>query len=312
MIPLKFQGRVYQISVADVRRKKHAQTSPKSKLTITFHLLQACFCLILSLSFPLLAQVHPTKTLPVLRAVVSETNPVPYAMFSTEGKLMGGISKSLIDKVAHMNQIPVLYLSVPRARVENWLLSNQADIGCFLGPDWVSKPKALAWVGPLFHSTQLVVRRSDSKPIAKLSDMYHQRVGTIRGFVYPELEQAFAEKLMTRDDAHSLESNLTRLAQGRLDAVMTVDLSLGYVLSKRQFETQLSFDPIWTEPPAIYCAISQDSPLRPALQKAFAELQATDFIQQLLMRYQPNLPKDAKAQSALQSRVLRLSDRVVF
>lgn len=223
----------------------------------------------------------------LLRAVVSETNPVPYAMFSTEGKLIGGISKSLIDKIGQLNQMSVLYLDVPRARVEGWLISNQADVGCFLSPDWVSRPKELAWVGPLFHSSQLVVRRSGSKPILGLSDMYHKRVGTIRGFVYPELEQAFAERLITRDDAHSLESNLTRLAQGRLDAVMAVDLSLGYVLSKRQFDVTLSYDPLWTQPPAIYCAISIDSPIRAALLESFNSLHKSGYIQQLLQQYQP-------------------------
>lgn len=250
----------------------------------------------LTLSPVLLAQSATATTPPkattanILRAVVSETNPVPYAMFSAEGKLMGGISKSLIDKIGQQNQLPVLYLDVPRARVEGWLISNQADVGCFLSPDWVSKPQALAWVGPLFYSSQLVVRRSNSKPIEKLSDMYHKRIGTIRGFVYPELQQAFAERLMTRDDAHSLESNLARLVQGRLDAVMAVDLSLGYVMSKRQYDVQLSFDPLWTQPPAIYCAISLDSPLRPALLQSFEQLQQSGYIQQLLQQYQPTKP----------------------
>ena len=237
-----------------------------------------------------LAQATPNPATPVIRAVVSETNPVPYAMFSTEGKLMGGISKSLIDQIGQMNQLPLLYLDVPRARVESWLTSNQADLGCFLSPDWVSKPQALAWVGPLFYSSQLVVRRSSSKPIEKLSDMYHKRIGTIRGFVYPELEQAFTERLMTRDDAHSLESNLTRLAQGRLDAVMAVDLSLGYVMSKRQFDVSLSFDLLWTKPPAIYCAISLTSPLHSTLIKSFTQLQQDGYIRQLLQQYQVTQP----------------------
>ncbi len=247
-------------------------------------------CLLICAFCSLVALAQTPITSSVLRAVVSETNPVPYAMFSTEGKLMGGISKSLIDKIGQLHQTPVLYLDVPRARVEGWLISNQADVGCFLSPDWVSRPKALAWVGPLFYSSQLVVRRSDSKPIGQLSDLYHKRVGTIRGFVYPELEQAFAERLMIRDDAHSLESNLTRLAQGRLDAVMAVDLSLGYVMSKRQFDIALSFDLLWTKPPAIYCAISLDSPLRSALIQSFEQLQQNGFIQQLLQQYQPTMP----------------------
>ncbi|WP_197490048.1 substrate-binding periplasmic protein [Rheinheimera sp. SA_1] len=267
----------------------------KAEISIGLPMLLTLACLCFSIAAR--AQTSTTAASPVLRAVVSETNPVPYAMFSAEGKLMGGISKSLIDKIGQLNQLPVLYLDVPRARVEGWLISNQADIGCFLSPDWVSRPKDLAWVGPLFYSSQLVVRRSNSKPILRLSDMYHKRIGTIRGFVYPELEQAFAERLMIRDDAHSLESNLTRLAQGRLDAVMAVDLSLGYVMSKRQFEIALSFDPLWTQPPAIFCAISLDSPLRPALLQSFEQLQQSGYIQQLLQQYQPTMAATTETSS---------------
>lgn len=286
MIPLKYKDRKSLKPENDISLKVFRLGVQTSLLR-----LLAVFGTSLSLGlsiFPAQAMTNNLLMPQVLRAVVSETNPVPYAIFSTEGKLMGGISKSLIDTIGQLNQLPVMYLDVPRARVEGWLINNQADVGCFLSPDWVTRPEALTWVGPLFHSAQLVVRRNGSKPILQLSDMYHKRIGTIRGFVYPELEQAFAEKLITRDDAHSLESNLTRLAQGRLDAVMTVDLSLGYVLSKRQFDAQLSFETLWTPAPAIYCAISPQSPLRPLLLKAFEQLQSNGYIDQLLRQYQPN------------------------
>lgn len=293
MIPKKSQGPMRRRSMSG---RNAIINSGVASFSCCRRLIRNGFILVSLLFNPsVLAQVVPSQATgpalaPILRAVVSETNPVPYAMFSSEGKLMGGISKSLIDHIGQQNQLPVLYLDVPRARVESWLLSNQADVGCFLSPDWVSKPAALVWAGPLFYSSQLIVRRSDSKPVTQLSDLYHKRIGTIRGFVYPELEQAFTEKLMIRDDAHSLESNLTRLAQGRLDAVMTVDLSLGYVMTKRQFDVALSFDPLWTEPPAIYCAISGDSPVRMQLIESFGRLQQDGYLQQLLQQYQPVQP----------------------
>ena len=76
---------------------------------------------------------------------------------------------------------------------------------------------------------------------------------------------------------------------------MTVDLSLGYVLSKRQFETKLSFDPLWTPAPAIYCAISPDSKVKSALLQSFAQLQTDGYIQQLLVQYQPTGSEAASA-----------------
>lgn len=287
LIQLKLKDRIQQKSDNGIstfcQHHRPAHLLRKVLLLLTLPSL----CMLSSWQVMAQTPATPLEEYGVLRAVVSETNPVPYAMFSSEGKLMGGISKSLIDHIGQQNQLPVQYLDVPRARVEGWLISNQADIGCFLSPEWVSRPNELAWVGPLFYSSQFVVRRRDSKPILQLSDMYHKRVGTIRGFVYPELEQAFAEGLLLRDDAHSLESNLTRLAQGRLDAVMTVDLSLGYVMSRRHFDAELSYDPLWTKPPAVYCAVSMDSPLRAVLLKSFAALQQSGYIQQLLEQYQP-------------------------
>lgn len=220
-----------------------------------------------------------------IKAVVSDTNPVPYAIFSAEGSLTGGLSKQLIDEVGKITTLPVDYLSVPRARVESWIASGKADLGCFIGPDWVSQPKKLEWVGPLFFTAQYIVRRSDSKPNRKLSDLFHQRIGTIRGFVYPELEQAFAEELLVRDDAHSLESNLTRLAQGRLDAVMAVDLSYGYVMARQQFDTELTYDLMWTQAPAVYCALSPKSARLAQLKQAFSQLQQQKFIEKIIQPY---------------------------
>jgi len=70
------------------------------------------------------------------------------------------------------------------------------------------------------------------------------------------------------------------------------------VMSKRQFDIALSFDSLWTKPPAIYCAISLESPMRLALIESFNQLQQNGFIQQLLQQYQPTqLAADAKKTS---------------
>ncbi|WP_306523850.1 ABC transporter substrate-binding protein [Rheinheimera sp.] len=222
-----------------------------------------------------------------IKAVVSDTNAVPYAMFSQDGSLSGGISKQLIDEIGKITTLPVVYLPLARARVESWIATGKADLGCFISPEWVSKPKELEWVGPLFYSAQYIVRRSDSKPNRQLSDLFHKRIGTIRGFVYPELEQAFAEELLVRDDAHSLESNLTRLAQGRLDAVMTVDLSYGYVMTRQKFDTSLTYDPLWTKAPAVYCALSPKSSHLAAIKQAFDEVQQQQFVEKIIRPYLP-------------------------
>jgi polar amino acid transport system substrate-binding protein len=223
---------------------------------------------------------------PPLKAAVSDTNAVPFAIFASAGQLSGGLAKDLLDLVGTDLRSQVMYLDIPRARLEPWLVSGQAEVGCFLNPQWVSEPKRFDWTDTLFFSRQLIIRRRDSAPVRQLADLYYKRVGTTFGFVYPELQQAFVERLITRDDAHSLQSNLQRLAQQRLDAVMTVDLSFFYLMQHQQFDADFVAEPMWSDAPGVFCAVSQQSPRRQAILRAFSRLKAEGVIDRLLQKYQ--------------------------
>lgn len=252
-----------------------------------------CCLLLLSACFGQ-AGAEGIKTLnvlsPPLKAAVSDTNAVPFAIFSSSGLLSGGMAKDILDLVAQELRSPVQYLDIPRARLEPWLVAGEAEVGCFLNPDWVSQPQRFDWTDTLFFSRQLIIRRRDSAAIRGLADLYYKRVGTTFGFIYPELQQAFTERLIVRDDAHSLQSNLKRLAQHRLDAVMAVDLSYFYLLDREQFDAEFVAEPIWSEPPGVFCAVSQQSPRRQAILRAFSRLKAQGVIEQLLQKYKGNAP----------------------
>jgi len=222
---------------------------------------------------------------PPLQAAVGDTNAVPYALFDEKGLLSGGLSKDILDLVAMELRSQVVYLDIPRARLEPWLVSGQAEVACFLNPDWVSEPKRFDWTDTLFFSRQLIIRRNDSAPIRQLADLYYKRVGTTFGFVYPELQQAFVERLVLRDDGQSLQNNLQRLAQNRLDAVLTVDLSYLYLTQQKSFAVDFAADPLWSEPPGVFCAVSQQSKRRQAILQAFSRLKSLGAIEQLLKKY---------------------------
>ena len=220
-----------------------------------------------------------------IRAVVSETNTPPYAIFNADNLLQAGLSKDIVDELGRRLGRSISYLNLPRSRVEPWLISGEADLACFLSPDWVTQPDSLQWTAPLFTTQQLLVRRKDSAVITAVQHLAGKRVGTTRGFTYPELEQVFKLGDVIRDDAHSLESNLLRLKQGRLDVVMTVDLSY-YFYVKTAADDSFAADPLWSEPPAVYCALSQHDPVQSTVLKAgFAQLVQSGFIQQRLAFY---------------------------
>ncbi len=222
---------------------------------------------------------------PLIRAVVSESNTAPYAYFSVDGKLSGGISKHLLDEVASRMRGQVEYLDLPRARVEPWLSRGKADIACFLSPEWVADAELFDWTVPLFYTQQLIIRRDDSPPITSIMDLYRKRVGTNHGFRYPELDAAFRSEQLIRDDAHSLVSNLQRLAQERLDAVMTVDLTYADLMKNQRFEVKFAADPLWAEPSAVFCAVSQNSTHRMELLKTISRMRSEGFFDAELKPY---------------------------
>lgn len=221
----------------------------------------------------------------LLRAVVSDSNTPPYAIFDASGTLSAGLSKDILDALAMLNNLEIQYLDLPRARIESWLETGQADIACFLNPDWVVEPSLYNWSPPLFATQQLFIRRADSPPITALPDLAGKRVGTTRGFTYPELEQVFALGDVIRDDAHTLQSNLKRLEQGRLDVVMSVDLSYYFFMNNGGLG-KFGADPIWSSPPSVYCAISRANPQMAAkLLGGLNMLVDNKFISRQLRRY---------------------------
>ncbi|MBZ9613594.1 substrate-binding periplasmic protein [Rheinheimera maricola] len=227
-----------------------------------------------------------------LRAIVSDSNTAPYAIFAADASLQAGLSKDIIDELGRQLGRPVHYLNLPRTRVEPWLLEGKAELGCFLNPDWVTAAEQLLWTDALFTTQQLLIRRHDSAPLTGIQYLAGKRVGTTWGFTYPELEQVFRSGDVIRDDAHSLESNLQRLLQGRLDVVMTVDLSYHFY-QKTAGDLQLAADPLWSEPPAVYCALSRyDMDAAAELKQQFRQLVQSGFIARQLAFYMGRSARD--------------------
>ncbi len=234
-------------------------------------LLVLCLCLTLS--------AEP------LRAVVSQTNTAPYAIFDQQQRLTDGIAKELLDGLAARLKRPVQYLDLPRGRVVEWLVTDKADISCFLNPQWVPANYQLSWTPVLFHTRQYIVRRIEDSPVRSNQDLFHKRIGTTRGFSYPELQPLFESQAAVRDDAESLEKNIQRLEQGRLDLVMTVDLSYGYY-QQHYDSSRLALDPLWAEPAAVYCALNPKHPLQvQQIQQQLTLMQQQGLIKKTLQRF---------------------------
>jgi polar amino acid transport system substrate-binding protein len=220
-----------------------------------------------------------------LRAVVSQTNTAPYAIFDQQQRLSDGIAKELLDALSVRLNRPVEYLDLPRGRVVEWLVTDKADISCFLNPQWVPASYKLSWTPVLFHTRQYIVRRLEDKQVRSNKDLFGKRIGTTRGFSYPELQPLFETNAAVRDDAESLEKNIQRLEQGRVDLVMTVDLSFGHY--QQHFDSsELAVDPLWAAPADVYCALNPKNPLLvQQIQQQFGLMQQQGIVQKALKRW---------------------------
>jgi polar amino acid transport system substrate-binding protein len=220
-----------------------------------------------------------------LRAVVSQTNTAPYAIFDPQQRLVDGIAKDLLDALATRLNRPVQYLDLPRGRVVEWLLTDKADIACFLNPQWVPASYKLSWTGVLFHTRQYIVRRLEDSPVRSNQDLFHKRIGTTRGFSYPELQPLFETNAAVRDDAESLEKNIQRLEQGRVDLVMTVDLSYGHY--QQQFDSsKLAAEPLWAQPAEVYCALNPHHAVQiEQIQQLFVLMRQQGVVDKALKRW---------------------------
>lgn len=220
----------------------------------------------LLLAAPLIAQTQRPLT-----AVVSESNSPPYAIYRG-GNLSDGIAKQLLDKLARRLFVDIDYVNLPRTRVELWLQSGQADLACFLSPDWVQAPQQLRWSPILFETKQVLLRQKSRAPITAPDDVRGMRIGTLYGFEYPELNPVFDAQLAVRDNAADLAANVKRLLEGRVDVAMSVDLHERYYEISSRYPT-IAADELWAAPTPVYCALSRRDPDRATqLYSAFQEL----------------------------------------
>lgn len=225
---------------------------------------------------------------PTVRAIVSDSNAPPYALFTPQGGLTGGISKDILEEAVTRSSLRLQYLPLPRGRVEQWLQKNDADIACFLNPAWVEQPTQLLWSTTLFTTRQVIVRRSNSPAITSVNDLTNMHIGTERGFSYPELDALFSTKVAIRDDATTLENNLNRLQMKRVDAVLTVDLAYAYYQQLHN-SAGLAADPLWAEPVGVYCALNrQQAHITTPLLNVLQQMVVDGSIKRILQRYKPN------------------------
>ncbi|WP_018152691.1 substrate-binding periplasmic protein [Leeia oryzae] len=159
-----------------------------------------------------------------LRVMYGRADYVPFAEFADKNspeKLTGGIVYDLANLLAGELQVDVKFVESSRKRVEFTLLSGNVDIACNTNPAWMAQSGRYGWTQPIFAHEEVIVTLAaeDFKPDT-LAELKGKRLGTILGYFYPELQNAFAHDVKRMDEP-TLDSNFRKLQLHLIDALIT-------------------------------------------------------------------------------------------
>ncbi|MCG2584819.1 ABC transporter substrate-binding protein [Massilia sp. TS11] len=217
---------------------------------------------------------------PALVFLAPNNHEMPLAQFE-RGELQAGILKDLGQALAQRVGREARFLSIPSKRVGLALASGQADLVCYVRPFWISGD--FHWSRPFLPNQGLIIARADAPPLRQIGQLADERVGTVIGYVYPQLELALGSRFV-RDDAPNMSSSFAKLAAGRVRYAVIEQMAIDW--QRRQhpglaLKTALALPGFQAQ-----CALARSSSLTPhALDAAIAALVANGSIDAILARY---------------------------
>ena len=199
--------------------------------------------------------------------------------------LESGLLKDLGEALfKEMNLKPKIVL-LPKKRVAPSLVSGSAHLICHLNEIWQSKiAKDVSWSHDIYQSTNVIVYIGN-KPLHHIKDLYGLRVGGVLNFVYRDLEPHFQAKRITREDGPNNESNLQKLLNGRISAIIMSNLEYNYYkkIYANLDSADIEMDSIMTK-----CALSKKSKnvKLAELNKAIDAIRKNGTLNKILKMYQ--------------------------
>lgn len=234
--------------------------------------------LLAALAAPCLARAQDEP----LHVLVDGSIEMPQALFK-DGQAVDGLQVELAREIGRRLGRPVRFHLVPRRRVAPMLTDGrQADLICNYLPAWLPGP--LQWSRAYLDDADLLVTAARHTAPARLEDLAGHPIGTVSGFLYPEVDAALGPRFV-RDDAPNAIATLRKLALGRVDHALVGRVTFEYLVRRGEV-------PIELHPPLVIarfktaCALSPRSGVSLAqLDGALAAMQADGTLGRLFDRY---------------------------
>lgn len=215
-----------------------------------------CFLMALNLHAVVSAQTRAP-----VRFLVSEAWAMPFGDFTiVEGRriLTGGIMKAWQDELARaLGRAPEVVVT-SRNRQDNLINEGGVDLRCFTSPEWINaETRSLyEWPTPFLVIEERLVGLRNKPRVVAAGELRGLRIGTVLGYHYPSLEQAFAAQQAKRDDAPNEALALAKLLAGRVDYTVMREIDLRYARKSNGGATHdLVASPYIVNVTPVHCAV---------------------------------------------------------
>jgi polar amino acid transport system substrate-binding protein len=213
---------------------------------------------------------------------VTSTNVMPLIQIENNVPIRG-ILRDLGDAIAAALGRQAVYLVVPRRRIAEAVVTGEADVRCYVRPQWDDMD--VHWSKPLVPNGDVVAMRRGAAVPTGPQALAGVRVGTVIGYRYPEMSAVLGENFV-RDDAPTEDSNMAKLAAGRFDYAVVNKLALQYFLKTRDEGRALAPDILPLSSFVTQCALSRKSAISAAeFDQAIEGLLRRGAVKQILARY---------------------------
>ena len=216
-----------------------------------------------------------------LVVLVDTSTELPWAQLQDEG-ISSGIHHDVGEALAARLGLAPRFLVLPRRRIAGALERGEGDLICAVLPPWL--PGSFDWSHPFLPDVELVLSLRSSPRPSSLAALTGQPIGTVAGFVYPNLQQQLGGGFV-RDDAPNAGANLRKLNLGRVQHATSSQLFVDY--QRRQgLLTAALHPPLVIGSYLTQCAVSRRGHVTVGqVNQAIQDLVGDGSLQRLLARY---------------------------